>query len=185
MHERQKKIITKTEFHIWHICVYICIYIFIYLFIHIFFSFTPAYDRVPRTETASDPHNCHLMFPRNAILMWSPELPSSCGPYTCHRMFPRTAILMWSPQLPSHVVPRTDICMWSSPLTSRVVPRTDLHQFQVTTIIVDNGNGPSLVLSADSYGLLELVPVSRKRFPFPPFSSGNVILTYSMVQSPS
>jgi hypothetical protein len=145
-----EKIIRKTAFDIFHICIYIYIYIYIYLFIYlyIFFSFTPAYDIVPRTETATDPQKSHLMFPRNAILMW-------------YR------------QLPSHVVPTTDICMWSPPLTSHVVPRTDLNQFQVPTVTVDKGNGPSVVLPAESYGLLELAPVSRKFFPFPPFPSGN------------
>jgi hypothetical protein len=99
--------------------------------------------------------------------MLVPEMPS--------REFPRIAIACESPELPWHVVTTTVIRMWSPKLTSHVIPRTDLNQVQTTIITVDEGNGPPVVLSADSYRLFELVSLSRKRFRFQPFSSGNKI----------
>ena len=99
--------------------------------------------------------------------MWSPELP--------WHVFPKIATACGSPELSWHVVPTTAIRMWSPKLTSHLIPRNDLNQIQVTIITVDEGIGPSVVQSADSYRLFEPVPLSRQWFPFPPFSPGYII----------
>ena len=103
------------------------------------------------------------------------------GPYKWHCMLfpempshvvPRIAVVCGSSELPWYLIPTTVIRMCSPKRTSYVILRTYLNQVQVTTITVDERNGPSVALSADSYRLFELVPLSRKCFPFQQFSWG-------------
>ena len=118
---------------------------------------------VPRIEIARVRHNCRpyvspvtaiACFPQNCHGMWSQELTTFFGPAHWHPIMVHTNGIacgfqkchgICSPQLPSTCVPHN--------CHPYVVPRNDLNQIQVTTITVDEANGPSVALSADSYRL--------------------------------
>jgi len=136
MHERQKKIITKTEFHIWHICVYICIYIYLFIYLFIYFS-------VLHQHTTGSPEPKPHLIPTTAISC-SPEMPFSCGPQNCHPHVVPTPAIACSPELPSSCGPHNCHHMWFPELTSVCGPH-HWHHVWSPELICTNSRSQQLL----------------------------------------
>jgi len=123
------------------------------------FSFPPAHDVVPRTDTICGPQNWYHMFspklssyvdPRNAIFMWSPQMPSHMGhriaivfgPKNCHRF--------WSTEL-TLCLPHRCFHMWAPELSSHGPQNCHLHALPRTDICTWSPQMSSLVVSQNWY----------------------------------